>query len=81
MLARALISAWVVWALLSPNAMNAFGKITQSQIISGCMELESAMTGNIYAIGKKDGQTWNISAKWENGYPVEIKFHDPQSDL
>ena len=78
MLTRALI---LVWVLLSPQAMDALGKITESQILSGCMDLESGMTGMVYAEGRKEGQIWDITAKWKDGLPQWVKFEKPRSEL
>lgn len=78
MVARALM---ILWILLSPEAMSALSQITESQILSGCMELESGMTGMIYAEGRKEGQIWDITAKWKDGLPQWVRFDKPRSEL
>jgi hypothetical protein len=71
----------IIWMLLTPKMMDAFGQIAGAEIISGCMDLSGPMTGKVYAVGKMDGVTWDITAEWENGYPTVIRFMNPQSDL
>jgi len=81
MLTRAFIAVFAVWVLLTPAARGALGQITESEILSGCMDLDSGMTGMIYAEGKKDGQVWTIEAKWKDGVPLWIKFSEPRSEM
>jgi hypothetical protein len=76
---RALIL--IVWMLMTPKMMSAFGQIAGAEIISGCVDLSGPMTGTVYAVGKMEGQVWDITAEWENGYPSVIRFTNPQSDL
>ena len=71
----------LLWVLMSPQAMDAFGQLTRAEITSGVMDLEDAMTGTIYAIGKKNGQTWQIEAGWRNGYPLYFLFTNPEPGL
>lgn len=81
MILRAFIILCFFWVLLTPEAMDAFGKITKSEIISGVMDLESGLSGVIYATGKKNGQTWEIKAYWKNGYPQQILFTNSEPGL
>ena len=45
------------------------------------MDLDSAMTGMVYAEGRKDGQIWDIEARWKDGIPQWIKFLNPKSEM
>jgi len=79
MFARAFIL--IVWVLMNQTMMNAFGQIAGARILSGAIDMYAPMSGTIYAVGKMEGQTWDITAEWINGYPGIIVFTNPQSDL
>lgn len=81
MLIRALLTVILVWVVLTDAAKSALGDITQSEILSGAMDLDSAMTGMVYAEGRKDGQIWDIEARWKDGIPQWIKFLNPKSEM
>ena len=76
---RALILGIVV--LLSPQAMSVFSQVAKADIISGYMDLDEPMTGMIYATGRRDGITWEITCKWVNGLPQYVVFGNPIPDL
>ena len=79
MLARAFICLLVM--LLNQTMMDAFGKIAGAKIVSGHIDLYAPLSGTIYAVGELEGQTWDITAEWINGYPRIIVFTNPSKNL
>ncbi len=75
------VLACLILISMSPAAIEAFSQITGAEIISGVMDLDSAMSGNIYAIGKKDGLIWNIKCRWQNGVPECVYFENSAAIL
>lgn len=76
----AFVLVCLVLVAMSPAAMEAFGQITGAVIVSGVMELGETES-YIFAVGVKDGQSWEITCKWVGGMPQCLYFQDPQPIL
>lgn len=66
---------------MNQTQMDAFGQIAKAKILSGVIDQYGPMSGTIHAVGKRDGQTWDIRTEWINGYPGIIVFTNPQPEL
>jgi hypothetical protein len=65
---------------MSQAAMEAFSQITGAMILSGTMDLGEHEV-NIFAIGVKDGLTWEITTRWIGGQPQCLVFRNPRTSL
>ena len=76
----ALILPFLVIVAMSPAALDAFGQITGAVILSGTMDLEEHEV-KIFAVGIKDGLTWEITTRWIGGMPQCLVFANPRTNL
>ena len=74
------VLACLILVAMSPAAMDAFGQIAGAVIVGGVMDLGESESW-IFAIGIKDGQSWEIYCRWAGGLPQCVYFLDPQPIL
>lgn len=80
MIARAFITVCLFLVAMSPAAIDAFSQISQTEITSGVMDLQDNQV-LIYAVGVKDGLSYEIKCRWVGGQPKWIVFSDPKANL